>query len=77
MGQEAAKASARAGVWKAGAGADRTWIIALLVMVLTVMAEPIIHRPCQASEDMTALTAAVAEHLKCYPLELLSHERQQ
>ena len=75
MRQEAAEASE--GGRGSGAGADGTWIIALLLMVLTIMAGPFIHRPCLASEDMTSLTAAMAEHLKCYPLELLSHERQQ
>ncbi|WP_373498864.1 murein L,D-transpeptidase [Desulfococcus sp.] len=46
-------------------------------MILTVMAGLFVHPPCLASEDMDALTAAMEEHLKCYPLELLSHEREQ
>jgi L,D-transpeptidase YcbB len=34
-------------------------------------------KPCHAAGDMEALSAALSEHLDCYPLELMSIEKQQ
>lgn len=48
-------------------------LLILGVAILTVL----IPRPVHAAGNMAALTAAMAEHLVCYPLELLGHEKQQ
>lgn len=58
-------------------GARRLRPLAWVAVAWAVLAGLIGPAPCRASGDMAALTAAMAEHLKCYPLELLSHEKQQ
>ena len=80
MRQTATEGSAVGRASGSGSGVDgtwRTWILAVFWLAASVTAGSYNPGPCHASDDMTALTAAMAEHLKCYPLELLSHEKQQ
>lgn len=43
----------------------------------TIILTMVAPRSGFAAEDMAALTAAMTEHLVCYPIELLGHEKQQ
>ena len=48
-----------------------------LCIVAAVATGAFAPRPCHAAGDMAALSAAMSEHLVCYPLELMSLEKQE
>ena len=47
------------------------------VLCMMLAAGVVASRPCHAEGEMEALTAAMPEYLVCYPLDLISIEKQQ
>jgi murein L,D-transpeptidase YcbB/YkuD len=77
IGQATVKASAAYMDSRHRCRAIEKWILSIVLLVMAVIPAPSVPRTCHAAGDMDALTAAMSEHLVCYPLELMSLEKQQ